>query len=67
MFSLMKFLFVFDQSFRASLCSSSVTKYLKLSENIQNKSYENITHSAVKPKKTNYEYLQSMNYKVYIG
>ena len=39
----------------------------KISENIRNKSYESITHSAVKPKKTNYEYMQSMNYTVYNG
>ena len=34
---------------------------------MRNKSYESITHSAVKPKNTNYEYMQSINYTVYNG
>ena len=69
MFSLIKKLICLchDQSFRASLCSSSVIKYLKISENMRNKSYESITHNAVKPKTTNYKYMQPINYTVYNG
>ena len=40
--------------------------HIYISENIRNKSYESITHNA-KPKMTNYEYMQSMNYTVYNG
>ena len=52
------------QSFQAStllICSG------KIAENIRNKSQVIITHGAVKPKMTNYEYMQSMNYTVYNG
>ena len=66
MFSLITF-FIYPstgQSFRASTVLIFIDK---ISENIRNKSYEIITHSAVKPKMINYEYMQSMNYTGYNG
>ena len=42
---------------------SLIKFYLSTHENIRNKSYEIVTHSAVKPKMTNYKYMQSMNYR----
>ena len=65
MFSLIKFYLSISWSKLSSLTVLIFSD--KISENIRNKSYEIITHSAVEPKMTNYKHMQSMNYTVYNG